>query len=268
MNAPQISSPLLWFFRGIVRSYLRRHFHGVRISGTERFTDGRNGAGPLIVYANHGSWWDPMVAYFLADRLMPQRQHFAPMDATSLERYRLLKRLGVFPVEMGTPRGAIQFLRVGEAILKRGGVLWVTPQGAFADARVRPLVFKPGLAALAIRVTRDLGSCRVLPLAIEYCFWEERLPECLLRFGDAVQVTANEEADHLEARLIAALTEPMEQLKQMAIRRDASLFESLATGAAGVGGFYAVGKRIREVLLPRTNQPQSSGLTIARKRVR
>lgn len=244
-SLPPISGPLLGFFRRIVRGYFRRSFHAVRVRGAERFT---GVAGPLIVYANHGSWWDPMVAFHLADRLMPGREHYAPMDAEALERYGMLKRLGVFGVEMGSARGAVQFLRTGEAVLAAGGVLWVTPQGKFVDARVRPLEFKAGLAALAARV-----GCTVLPLAIEYTFWDERTPECLLQFGESVKV---ERGQALDGVLEAALLGAMEELKEAAVGRDAGAFETLSSGAVGVGGFYALGSRVKAFLTRKRYRPE------------
>jgi 1-acyl-sn-glycerol-3-phosphate acyltransferase len=228
-----------------VRGYFRRHFHGVRAIGAERFV---HEGSPLIVYANHSSWWDPMVSILLADRLMRGRKHYAPMDAAALERYGILKKLGIFPVAMNSPRGAAQFLRTGSAILAQGGVLWVTPQGKFVDARDRPLDFKPGLAALASRVASTLGGCVVLPLAIEYPFWDERLPECLLRFGEQVRVAAGETPDEVEVRLKCGLVETMDALRDAAVRRDAGCFETLAEGTAGTGGFYALGERIRALV--------------------
>ena len=220
-------------FRRIVRGYFRRGFHGVRVRGALHFQTAK---GPLIVYANHGSWWDPMVCFLLSERLMPEREHFAPMDAAALERYAVLKRLGIFGVAVESARGAVQFLRTGSAVLARGGVLWVTPQGKFADARVRPLVFKPGLAALAARVARKEGGCTVLPLAIEYCFWDERTPECLLEFGEAVRVDASVNTADLERVLEGALAATMDYLQVSAIQRDAREFTTLATGRAGTGG--------------------------------
>ncbi len=248
MDAPAISRPILGFFRRIVRGYFRRHFHAVRVHGAERFYEASSAdSEPLLVYANHSSWWDPMVSILLAAELMPGRQHYAPMDAAALERYGILRRVGIFPVEMKTTRGAVQFLRTGEAILKGGGVLWVTPQGRFVDVRVRPLEFKPGLAALAARV----GPCKVLPLAIEYPFWDERIPECLLGFGEPVQVEAGEDAEGLQIRLIAALEATMEDLRERALQRRAGEFEQLARGTLGTGGFYGFGQRVKAMVLRR-----------------
>lgn len=243
-EVPAISRPLLAFFRYIVRRYFRRHFHGVRLSGAHRLA---SVSGPLIVYANHSSWWDPMIAYLLAAEVLPHREHFAPMDAAALARYNVLRRLGVFPVEMRTPRGAAQFLRTGRAVLRSGAVLWVTPQGQFVDPRERPLLFKPGLAALAARA----GQCTLVPLAIEYTFWNERSPEALLLIGDPIHVDG-ERAESIEPRLKAALEGGMEALKGMAVARNPAAFEStLSFHAAGTGGMYALAQRLRAFVLRR-----------------
>ena len=67
---------------------------------------------------------------------------------------------------------------------RRRHLLAVTPQGRFADVRERPVHFEAGLGHLAARVQRAL----FVPFAVEYVFWEERLPEILVRFGEPVEV--------------------------------------------------------------------------------
>ncbi len=246
MNAPRISQPVLRFFRHIVRRYFRRHFHAVWLRGHEHFAAlSSSASGPLIVYANHSSWWDPMTSTLLAAECMPNRQHFAPMDAAALQRYGILKHIGIFPIEPNTTRGAAHFLRMGQTILKSGGVLWVTPQGGFADPRERPLVFKPGLATLAARG----APCTLLPLAIEYPFWNERLPECLLSFGDPILVTAADAVEEVQDRARLALESAMDSLKEAALRRHPAGFTTLARGTLGPGGFYALGHRLKALLL-------------------
>ena len=242
---PSISRPLLAFFRCIVRRNFRRAFHAVRIQGLSHL---RELDGPLIVYANHSSWWDPMTAFLLSEKLMRSRRHYAPMDADALKRYKLLSWIGIFPVEVNSGRGAVRFLRVGEAILRSGGVLWVTPQGRFVDVRERPITFKPGMAALAARVP----GCAVLPMAIEYIFWNERTPEALLCFGEPVRVIAGERTEELEVRLVAALEKVMAEMQVRAGSRDARQFERvLVRGRAGVGGFYGFGKRVTALVTGR-----------------
>lgn len=236
-EVPPISATILRFFRRIVHSYFRRHFRSVMAQDTSRFAALR---GPLIVYANHSSWWDPMVCVLLAERFMPQRRHYAPMDAAALAKYPLLCKLGMFPLEMQSARGAAQFLRTSEAILAGGGVLWITPQGRFADPR-EALAFKPGLGALATRVP----EVTLLPLAIEYTFWDERLPETLLRFGKPLRIPESTSSDEATALLEAALAATMAELRSAAMARDARAFEVLLQGGRGTGGFYALGRRAR-----------------------
>lgn len=252
MDAPHISPFVLAFFRGVVRRYFRRHFTAVRMSRTSNL--GNLEHHRLIIYANHSSWWDPMVSVLLAKKLMPARTHYAPMDAVSLERYGILKQIGVFAVDLTSLRGAAQFIRGSLKVLAKGGVLWVTPQGRFSDSRERPLQFKPGLATLAAKVP---GGCTVQPVAIEYVFWNERLPEVLLHFGDPVYVDGKLAAE-LEQPLETALLEAMEALKEMALARNGDAFRVLQRGRAGTGGFYALGQRVLAFVRRRPYQAEHS----------
>ena len=46
-------------FRSYARRYIRRHFHALRLSADGLPPEVSNG--PLIVVANHPSWWDPLI---------------------------------------------------------------------------------------------------------------------------------------------------------------------------------------------------------------
>ena len=52
-----------------------------------------------------------MIAVLLAMKLAPNRNHYAPMDEASLAHNFLLSKIGIFPVDIATPRGARQFLK-------------------------------------------------------------------------------------------------------------------------------------------------------------
>ena len=238
---PPVSALALRFFQRIVRAYFRRHFRAVMVQNAERLADAQ---GPLIVYANHSSWWDPMVSILLAQVLSPTRKHYAPMDAAALKRYPILGRIGIFPVEMASARGAAQFLRTSQAILASGGVVWITPQGRFSDPREAPLLFKPGLGTLATRTP----EVTLLPLAIEYTFWNERLPETLLYFGQPMRIAPGLSTEAATNLLESALAEAMQKLKTAAIARDASAFRVLLTGGRGTGGWYGLGRRVRALI--------------------
>jgi 1-acyl-sn-glycerol-3-phosphate acyltransferase len=254
---PVVSEMTLRFFQRVVRVYFRRHFRSVMVQQAEVVA---GLVGPLIIYANHSSWWDPMVSVLLAQALLPERRHYAPMDAEALKRYPILGKIGIFPVEMATARGAAQFLRTSQAILASGGVVWITPQGRFVDSRTRPLGFKPGLGALAVRSPEAL----VIPLAIEYTFWDERLPETLLRFGKAVHIVEEMSTDAASERLESALVGTMEELKCAAMARDASVFRVLLRGGRGTGGVYGIGRWARSLFTKRPLQLDHTERGVAR----
>jgi phytoene desaturase len=229
-------SPFLFglFRRHVKRFHLARRFHALRLS-----TSGRPPAlpdEPLIVVLNHPSWWDPLVGVALTG-LFPGREHYAPMEAAALSRYRIFERLGVFGIESGTRGGAREFLRTSLAILARPrSALWVTAQGRFADPRERPPGVRPGVAHLARRLRRAV----ILPLALEYPFWEERYPEALARFGSPifVEAGAGRTAEEWRAEIEQSLADAQDALAREARRRDPSAFEVLVGGRAGVGGVY------------------------------
>jgi 1-acyl-sn-glycerol-3-phosphate acyltransferase len=233
-----------WLVRGFtryVRRYLRRHFHAVRLA-----QGGRPEApaeGPLVIVLNHPSWWDPLVAAVLAG-LFPGREHYAPIEAAALARYRFFERLGFFGVQPGTAQGAREFLRNGAAILARpNSALWVTAQGEFTDARQRPVRLRAGVGHLL----RRLEGGVVLPLALEYPFWQERFPEALARFGAPIPIGRGRDRSVEEwmGRIETGLTAAQDALAADALSRDPRRFEVLLGGKAGVGGLYDCWRRLR-----------------------
>jgi hypothetical protein len=171
----------------------------------------------------------------LARRFFAGSVHYAPMDAEALERYRMLGKMGMFPVERGTRRGAVQFLRASKEILStERAMLWVTPQGAFADVRQRPPEFQPGLAG----VLRRNPGVTAVPLAIEYTFWDERLPEILIQVGEPQWFDAGMSTPEIEKSLVSGMAAAQDALASLAMARDPAAFTSLLSGKAGVGFVY------------------------------
>jgi 1-acyl-sn-glycerol-3-phosphate acyltransferase len=197
---------------------------------------------PLLIASNHPSWWDPMLGLVLADRFLADREHYAPIDEAMLAKYRFFSRIGFFGVEPGTRRGAAAFLRAVDVIGSRpGSVLWITPQGRFADVRERPLVLAEGVGHAA----RRLRAGTLLPLALEYAFWEERTPEALCRFGAPIPLGAERTAEAWTREAARGLEEAMDDLAAAAVARDPGPFETILGGAAGVGGIYDLWRRLR-----------------------
>ena len=247
-----------FFTRHVKRFHLARNFHAVRLSRTGRPAPVPDG--PLIVVLNHPSWWDPLVGLVLTE-LFPDRAHYFPMDAHAVQRYRIFQRLGAFGIELGTRRGARAFLRTGRAILARPRTaLWITAQGRFADARERPADIQPGVAHLA----RHLERAVILPLALEYPFWQERCPEALARFGPAIVLERGADRTVAEWRVCIeqSLAGAQDALAVEAQSRDPDVFETLVGGKAAVGSVYDFRRSLLERVLGEGFRPEHGNLGV------
>jgi 1-acyl-sn-glycerol-3-phosphate acyltransferase len=230
---------LNWGFRRYVRRFVRKHFNAVRVQGQEQLAELADG--PLVCFANHPGWWDPMTAVLMTDLLFPGRRFAAPMDAEALRLYPILERLGFFSVERDTTSGAREFLRTSRQLLKNPQtLLWLTPSGKFHDIR-QPASFMSGLGHL---LNSDFPGA-ALPMAIEYTFWNERSPELLVRFGSPVSLhSLAVERDARTIELEKALTATQALLAEHAVARDPAGFTTLAMGQAGIGGLYDFWRRM------------------------
>lgn len=238
-------SPLtLRFFGKLFERDLAASFHAVRCSGVVPA-----GRGPLVLFANHPSWWDGEIFAWLSTTMFADRRCFVPIEAAMLERYRFFRKLGAFAVAPGYA-GAAAFLAVGKAVLDlEDGLLLVNAEGRFRDVRERPLRVAAGLAHLARRVP----SVRIIPLAIETVFWDERRPNLLLRFGEPVEADAIRTQDR--AVLRDALTSTMDALAVDAVTRDAARFTTLLAGRTRINPVYDGWRRAKALLQGRRFDP-------------
>ncbi|MEK0446406.1 MAG: hypothetical protein RLZZ399_1727 [Verrucomicrobiota bacterium] len=240
-QSAQICLPLLSLFRRYIHRALRRHFCSVLMAGRGGLA-GVDPQRPLIVYLNHASWWDPLISMWLGWKLFSNRPQYGPIDAPQLERYPFFRWLGFFGVEKASSAGARTFLRVaGQVLSESGSMLWITPQGRFADVRERPPGLSGGIAHLALRVP----GVQLLPLALEYGFGQERLPHIFLRFGEIITPDAQDaSADDLHLRLESALEAAQGELAGLVCQRDTGVFEQILAGQGGVSRPYDLWRRL------------------------
>src|ERR1700724_1298293 len=91
---------------------LGRHFGAIRLSRSQRPNLTAARQRPLLVYFNHASWWDPLVCAHLASHLLPERRHFAIVEAATLDGEPLFSQLGFIGLEPESPRGSRSLLEI------------------------------------------------------------------------------------------------------------------------------------------------------------
>lgn len=259
-----IAKPADWFQKGFhrfLKTYLRRNFHAIAFaretelsSQFESLVSSQpehaqsspqdDGGLPLIVYSNHPSWWDPLLAHFINKELFAPRQFYAPIDAEALQQYKVFEKLGFFGVQPDSNRGAAQFLKTTSALFRREqSALWVTPEGRFADVRDHEAELMPGLSHVCSKLDRGW----VVPLAMEYAFWDERLPLVLFRFGDVISIpTAGDwDKQHWADELTQRLRFSQARLAKLCLDRSSEPFENLLQGKRGASGIYDTARRLK-----------------------
>jgi 1-acyl-sn-glycerol-3-phosphate acyltransferase len=229
------------FFHFMFGRFFRKHMRAARVAAWGMPRD--YGNRPLVVFANHPGWWDGVAFMLLSQALFVPRRMYIPMDKAALDRYPFMRRIGVFGVETGTPRGAIAFLRLAKEVLAAPDrMLWMNAPGRFADVRERPVPIAPGMT----RLPEFAPDAVFVPLALDYPFWTERKAEMLCAFGDPIegQALAAMDRDARAVTLSEALAATMDRLAGDAITRDPARFETLLRGREGMGGFFPLWRRM------------------------
>jgi 1-acyl-sn-glycerol-3-phosphate acyltransferase len=236
-----ISPRLRKWFAKYSAGFLRRHFHTVRLA--QPYDVSTLAGWPILLCLNHPSWWDPLFSLHLSTVLFPSRQHHAPIDAESLQKYRFFRRIGFFPVTRDCS-GARTFLEYGCSVLSNPNrALWVTAQGQFTDVRIRPVHLQTGIAHLV----RHLDRVAVLPLVFEYSFWEEKRPEAFAQLGLPIHVQAGHlnSVQHWTDIFARALEETQDALSSAVQSHDESRMTLLLRGRPGVSLIYDLWRQVR-----------------------
>jgi 1-acyl-sn-glycerol-3-phosphate acyltransferase len=198
-----------WFERVFAvynRNLLRRRFAAFCAAGLERLRDRPQDA-PLLLYANHSSWWDGLAAFQIGRAC--GLDHFVMMEERNLRQYPLFRRLGAFSVARGEARESISY--AANLLRDTPRALWIFPQGDTLPNDARPFRFYSGAARLA----RRTGRLYAAPVALRYEFLEEFKPVAFARVGalelvEPQQITPK----RLTVRWAAALTATLDALRR------------------------------------------------------
>lgn len=236
-----------WLVDGFVwysKRLIRKHFHTLALTkGSFDVFQGTSET-PLVIFGNHAGWWDPILAALFREAVFPTRRLYAPIDAAALQQYQILSKMGFYGLDLHSLEGAKTFLQISRAILATPDTsIWLTPEGRFADVRDRSTPLMPGLAHLCSTVPKLVA----IPLAIEYTFWEERLPEALAILGEPITIEASDKAEW-NRLLTERLRVTQDRLASLAIQRDASEFRILLSSARGGASSFDLFRRLGAML--------------------
>ena len=243
-SLPPVSRWRFRLFARYVTWYLRRNFHALHLLQLRSLESLRGH--PVLISVNHPSWWDPLICLYLSTKFFSERTSYGPIAVAGVAKYKFMERLGFFSIEKHSRAGAEKFLRLGQQCLSSSKyALWVTPQGEFVDVRQRPVTIAAGVGHLARRLTAESHSFYMLPVALEYAFWNERYPEAFVGIGEPLLVSDHKTAAEWSALFATALERTQNELSARVTARDAGAFAPLLEGRAGVGGAYDLWRSLK-----------------------
>ncbi len=119
---------------------------------------------PLLLAANHVSWWDPFTLREVQRALRPRAPFFTVLLEAELARRPFFQRLGVVGLDPASPASLRACIRQLRRLLDEhpDGAICFFPQGRIWPSFRRPLGFRPGIGLLA----RELGPMIVLPIGL------------------------------------------------------------------------------------------------------
>lgn len=201
-----------WFehvFAVYNRNLMTRRFEGLRVAGLDGLL-ARGQDAPLVLYANHSSWWDGLTAFQVGRAC--KLEQYAMMEERHLREYPFHRRLGAFGVVRENARDAARSIEYAGQLLKgTSRAVWIFPQGETLANDARPLVLYTGAA----RIIERAGLADAAPVAMRYEFLDDYRPEAFVRIGAAERVTvaADFNAKRLTELFAKRLTETLDELR-------------------------------------------------------
>lgn len=206
------------------RNLLKRHFHSFQVSGLD-FLFNKNVDLPLIIYCNHSSWWDGLIAFQISHET--NLNSFVMMEEKQLKSLFLFRKLGAFSVVRENSREALRSIKYAANLLRENSnsTLWIFPQGEILPNEVRPLRFYNGLAKIIEKVEKCFVTC----LSMRYEFLGEFKPQIFVKIGKPETISAAQDfnAKTLTENLAERLTENLDELKNDVVNQNLTEYKSI-----------------------------------------
>jgi 1-acyl-sn-glycerol-3-phosphate acyltransferase len=137
------------FFHHFTRWTLKHHFHHLN-SELEHPDRSKS----LLVIANHFSWWDGFIVYYLNDMYFRKRFHVMMLEEELVKRM-FLNKAGAFSIRK-PGRSIIESLEyAGNLLSSPGNMLLMFPQGEFQSQYHRGFKFDRGIEKIIEKSKND-----------------------------------------------------------------------------------------------------------------
>lgn len=203
-----------WLAERYIKWRVRRMFHEVTLTGDNAALK-EPGNYPLVLYANHQSWWDGFLLLLLY--LHFRMDYFVMMEEKNLRKFSLFRRMGVFGVNLDSDAGRRASLLYAARLLRDAPTgarrtLTIFPHGRLVGETEEWPPFEAGLQALV----RACPGHRAVPVCLHLRFGKYPWPEAFLRVGSVVENGDSVTTGLLEEALIKTRDDLLADLRDPA----------------------------------------------------
>lgn len=149
------------------------------------------GSGPIVLVANHVSWWDGFLLRAVQRALRPRAELRTIALERELARHPFLRRIGAIGIDPTSPASIRHALRTVEQLRSDDLVLGYFPQGRIEPSHARPLAFHRGIDL----VLDAIAPASVVPVALHVEPLARFAPTAFIAIGAPLDAAAT---NHVE----------------------------------------------------------------------
>lgn len=206
------------------RNLLNRRFHSFQVSGLENLMK-RKVEIPTIIYCNHSSWWDGLVAFHI--NRQTKLDGYWMMEENQLKNLQPFRKLGAFSVVKESPREVLKSINYSVRLLKekKNRAIWIFPQGEIMPNDLRPIKFYNGIS----RIVEKAEKCQLFCVAMRYEFLGNFKPDIFINIKESEIIKVDEHFDSkvFMKKLSDKLTENLAELKNYILENNLKDFSNI-----------------------------------------
>jgi len=183
---------IYWFFRHYAGWIIKRHFGRIEIK--QDFDDGSL---PVLLLANHISWWDGFFAMFFNEKILRRKFHFMMLEK-QLQKYSFFNSTGGYSVRKGSSTIIDSLNYTAELLRDCRNMVLLFPQGKITSVYTKPIRFEKGIEWIVRRTGEPI---QILFMANLIDYFSNRKPGLYIYIsdykGDKMDAKSMEEAYNL-----------------------------------------------------------------------
>lgn len=138
------------FFDLYTKIQLKRYFRKVSING-----DFEDNGRPVLLIANHFSWWDGFIQLWLNKKVFKRKFHVIMLEE-QLRKFMILNKAGAFSIKKNS-RDIVESLAYTNDLLKqKENMLLIFPQGEIQTLYTHDFVFEKGVEYILKKLDEEV----------------------------------------------------------------------------------------------------------------